>query len=109
MNHCRVFITNDTGLDFDKAKQFGTLVPIVVGSVDVFHPERVKKTVEKALQDFDARKDFLLVCGASLTAAFALAFIALNADDGRKEDNVLVKFLMFDSKRADYFVRTVPV
>lgn len=109
MTHSKVYITNDTGLKFDKATAFGALVMCVVGKVDVFHPDRVKKMVDDALENFDARKDFLLVAGASLPAAFALSFLTLHADDGRKEEEVLIKFLMFDSKRSEYFVRTVPI
>lgn len=105
----KVYITNDTGLDFEKAKRFGLLCACTHGSVDVFHPERVQEQIQDALETFDAAKDYLLLAGTALPAAFAMAYLSLHADDGRNEDKVKIQLLMFDSRKRDYFVRTVEV
>lgn len=110
----RVFATNDTGLDFDPAKKYGELIPLIIGNVDIFHPERVKRTVEVGLRDFKVTEDYLLVCGASIVAAFALAHLALHAISTVKEGPVFnggvpIKFLLYDSKRKEYFERIVEV
>lgn len=106
----RVFISHDNGqLDFTKAKAFGEIVPVFTGRVDIFHPERVKASVEKGLEKFDASKDYILLSGSTLPSAFALAWLVLHAEDGRKADDVIVKFLIFDAKRDNYFSRSVKI
>lgn len=106
----KVYITNDTGQDFRRAEQFGDLVRLSKGPVDIWRPDDLKKTIHAKLAGFDAKEDFVLVCGATIVSAFVGAWLALRADG--KEDGkggVLIKFLLFDSKTHDYFVRTVAV
>lgn len=99
----KVYITNDTGLDYRKAEGYGELVPLTVGPVDVFRPELTKRMIEHGLSQWTA-EDYLLVSGSSLAAALAAAYLATAGDT---DEEAVVKFLLFDAKGRDYFVRTI--
>ena len=101
----RVFITNDTGLDYSAAESYGQLVPVTRGSVDVFHPDRCQDEVSAALVTFNPARDLLLVSGAALAAVFATWFLSITFTT--EEAPALIKLLLFYSKRRTYFVRTV--
>ena len=107
MRNPRVYITNDTGLSFEKAEAYGELVRVTKGSVDMFRPHEVQNTINKMLSDFDASIDFLLPSGATIATGFAMAYLALHADDGKDRDAATLKLLLFDSKSRDYLLRTV--
>jgi glyoxylate carboligase len=100
----RVYITNDTGLDFTKAEAYGELCRLTYGPIDIFRPEATKREIELKLSAFRNAEDYLLVSGSSLAAAFAAAFLATCGDS---DEEAVVRFLLFDSKRREYFVRTI--
>lgn len=96
----KVYITNDSGLDFSKAEKFGQLVKLTNGPVDVFRPHMIQREVESNIKQFDRSLDYLLVAGAALPVGFAFAWLCV-------EEGGTVKLLIFDAKKADYMVRTI--
>ena len=96
----RVFITNDTGLDFTKAERYGELVRLTSGSVDRFHPDRVEEDIRAALTAF-GRDDFLLLTGDTLVN-FLVALVLCDVTLGDT-----VRLLLYDPRKRDYFVRTI--
>jgi len=64
-NNSRVFVINYTRKDMSDAKQYGTLISITEGNVDVFNLDRLTWTLEDALDKhtFDLNRDYILLSG----------------------------------------------
>jgi hypothetical protein len=93
----KVYIANDPGtLDFSGAKQFGELVFITKGTVDIFNPDRLMRDIHIKLKDWDA-EDYLLLSG-SIVISFLTALMLQTKN---------VRLLIFDSKSRKYVCRTL--
>lgn len=102
----KVFITNDSGQNYQAAEQFGDLVRLTRGPVDIFHPNLVQRIITSKLEEgFDNLRDFVLIAGAALPCALLFAELALRGKP--TSDAVLIKCLMFDVKTQKYILRTV--
>lgn len=94
----RVFVTNDPGdLDLTKAAQYGTLVVMTRGKLNVYHPGEVITQVDGHLQGF-TDDDFLLMCGGALSILSAGLMLP---------DLPRVKLLLYDSREREYFIRSI--
>lgn len=101
----KVYICNDTGLDFTKAQNFGELVRVTNGPLNMFRPGIIKAEVQHAMQDFNLKEDYLLPAGGALAVGFAFHWLALyGATD---DEEATVKLLLFDSKTREYVARSV--
>lgn len=94
----KVFITNDAGLDFRAAEQFGQLVRCTTGKLNVYSPDRVAAEMQRALSVF-REGDYLLPVGGALSMIFAGMYLP----DHLKR----VQLLVYDAKLAVYIVRTI--
>lgn len=95
----KVFIVNQAGHDFSKAKEFGTLVPITTGNINVFRPDRDLFRIQQELLDFDFTTDFLLLSGNVLANALAAAFLVNSCGE---EIHWTLNLLIYDAKHQRY-------
>lgn len=123
-NKPRVFVVHINGQDFSKAEAFGALVPILEGPVSPFMPDRLRALCEEKLDTFTSN-DYLLLSGNALGCAFAweAAVDVVNAKlDAyvwpseeaasayvRTAPRAVVRLLLFDAKKREYFVRSLDV
>ena len=75
-NAARVFVINHIGKDMSDAKQYGTLIPITEGNVDVFNLDRMQWTIRDCLVKFayNPGVDYILLSGG-LPLNFLVGFI----------------------------------
>ena len=95
----RVFIPNASEERHPQAwtetPQWGTPVFITTGAVDTHRPDRLMDDMRLALGDFNPDEDLIMVVGAVLTTALALACVAVNGC-GR------VRLLVWDGRQQTY-------
>lgn len=103
----RVYVTNSTGQDFSKASEFGDIVYLTEGKLDMFRPHTVQKDIERKLEKFEFDLDYVLPAGNSLSSVFAFAYLA--REGGEDDEPLNVKLLLFDAKKRDYICRTVEI
>lgn len=111
----KVFICNDTGLDFTAAARFGELVRVTRGPLNMFRPHLIQREVEEVLNSFDFANDYLLPAGGALAVGFAMAWCALHGEAPERgvidqllgDGAVTVKLLLYDSKTREYVARSV--
>lgn len=89
----KVFIVNQAGHDFDKAKKFGELVYVTTGNINVFRPDRTFFSIKESLSKF-TKDDYLLLSGNT----FGNVLAALAAVENINKINLLV----YDAKNLDY-------
>ncbi len=90
----KVYIVNQAGHDFEKAKRFGDeLVPVTQGNINVFRPDRTLYALKNALKHFGA-EDFLLLSGNTL--GNVLAALAVT------QEIAVINILVYDAKNNDY-------
>lgn len=93
----KVFVINDSGQDFKKAKRFGELVVVTSGRVPIFNGLTTCEEISKGLKDFDISEDYLLIVGPPMLTAFSVLEVA--------HKGPFIKVLMFDAKQQNYTVR----
>lgn len=97
----KVFVVNDSGHDFSKAKRFGELVPITQGKINIYQPQRDLIEVEKCLGEFSNKEDYLLLSGNTL----GNMLVALTLFVMLKVKSIML--LVYDTKTQDYLQHTV--
>lgn len=100
----KVFIVNRAGHDFSKAKEFGTLVPVTSGNINVFRPDRDLYKIQRALDDFDYTQDFLLLSGNVLANALSVARLVNCLGE---EALWNINLLIYDAKHQRYMKHTL--
>ena len=93
-----VWVTNDPGHNFTDAERYGTLRVLTKGVVDIFNPDRLRRTLEEQLAYFNAAEDLLLLSGAVMTCALSVGVLARDMVSP-------LKLLVFDAKTRTYVVR----
>lgn len=80
----KVFVTQETNVDFGKAEEFGDLVFLTDGRRDDFHNiaksqhnERLIAHLRQGLQDFDGLKDWLVITGSPYVCAAMFALLGM--------------------------------
>lgn len=73
-NARRVYITNYVSHDYEAAKEYGRLVPVVKGSPGDLPPEKLEAQIHAILADTDSN-DYLLLSGNLLATTLAVAFM----------------------------------
>lgn len=91
-----VFIANKSFHDYTRASQFGNLVSLTVGNVDLKATDRLEERIQHGLRNSEP-DDILLLGGAPIIATLAQAYLM------RKHGAVNV--LYHDPGRADYVLR----
>lgn len=94
-NNARVFIVNYIGKDMSDAKQYGTMIPITEGNVDVFNLDRLVWTIKDALDrhEYNPDHDYILLSGG-LSLNFSIGLIAAKYDK--------INLLLWDAKNRRY-------
>ncbi len=102
INGSKVFVVNYNDKDMKDAKQYGVLIPITEGNVNVFDIERLTLTIEEILEkyNFDGKKDYLLLCGGQ-PINFTLGVLVSKYNK--------VKLLLWDAKKRIYIKRTFKI
>jgi len=97
----RVLIVNKAGHDFSQAEKFGDLVPVTVGNINIFRPDRNLFEVGEALQNFDYKVDYLLLSGNVLANLMAASTLFL------RDKIKSLKMLIYDAKNSEYIEHTI--
>jgi len=65
MQDSRVFVVNHVGKDMSDAKQYGMLIPVTEGNVDVFNLDRLLYTLKDILgtYHYNHKEDYILLSG----------------------------------------------
>lgn len=93
----KVFILNKAGHDYSRAQKWGALVPVIVGNMNVFRPDRSLFAIKEKLVDFNSEKDYLLLSGNTFGNVLSVMFI-VHCIDNIKRINLLV----YDAKNVEY-------
>jgi hypothetical protein len=95
VTNARVFVINYIGKDMSDAKQYGTLIPITEGNVDVFNIDRLLFTMRDILErySYQPEKDFILLSGG-LSLNWAMGMICSKYEKGN--------LLLWDAKNRKY-------
>lgn len=94
----KVYILNKAGHDYSNANQYGELIAVVSGNMNVFRPDRSLYAIKEKLENFDPDNDFLLLSGNTFGNALAVMFIMNHLKDKVKRVNLLV----YDAKNVEY-------
>ncbi len=94
-----VYISNYHPYDFSLAKEYGKLVPVTKGSVNIFKLEDLQKDVENALNKFDNKKDYLLLVGNLVVNILCVTYILSKFP--------FVRCLIYGAKKHDYTCVTI--
>lgn len=70
----KVFITNRGWHNYDKAAQYGELVAVTIGHVDLSATDRLEEKIQFSLRAADSA-DYLLLSGAPVINALAQAYL----------------------------------
>lgn len=95
LSKSRVFVINYIGKDMSDAKQYGTMVPITEGNVDVFNTDRLLYTMKSTMDNhaYDPKTDFILLSGG-LPLNFCMGAIIAKYKK--------VNLLLWDAKNRKY-------
>lgn len=98
----KVYIVSNNGFDFDPAKEFGELVFLTTGYVNVHENfEDYKKKFVNILKEFQPQTDYLLLVGVNLLNVLAYSAI-------REVDNVQpIKVLQWNANQNKYVEYTL--
>lgn len=103
-----VWITNDSGNDYSKAAAFGVVRSCSKGPQNIFAPHEIRREVAESVGAFDPAKDIVLVSGNLMATAFWFSeFVKRWHPDITEKEFPLLRVLMWDSKKKEYFVQTV--
>lgn len=97
----KVFITNKKSQDFSKAVKFGDLIPITVGTVNIFNVESLQRLIKDNIKNFNPVSDYLLIAGNSIVATFVTLELTRSYPDST------LQILIYDGVNNDYVVRQV--
>ena len=104
----RVFVTQESLLDFSKAAAFGSLVFVSVDRRDdladpmkmAVHNDRVIALLKKGVQDFRVDQDYIILTGSPYVNAIIMASL------GRRGLKT-IRFLRWNNKVSNYQLVTV--
>lgn len=94
----KVYVVNDSALDFSPAEKFGTLVMCSKGRFDRFDLNQMHRELSDAMKD-SAPEDFILL--TSLTAMCCVACAIFASQHGQ------INLLLYLSQEQDYLPRTI--
>ncbi len=99
----KVFILNKAGHDYSRASQWGELVPVVSGNMNVFRPDRSLFIIKEQMAKFDPEKDYLLLSGNTFGNVLSVMYLMHNLKDSIKRVNLLV----YDAKNVEYLLHVL--
>lgn len=94
----KVYIVNDAGHDFNPALQYGELVPLTAGDLNVLQVDRIASRMREVMFNM-AQTDYLLLTGHAALIAIAVS-VALSLND-------VVNILIYDAKNHCYTPRRI--
>lgn len=96
----KVYICNYAGYDYSSAREFGKLVPVTKGTVNIFKKDRLAYEISEALKEFNPREDFLLFGGNIVINVIAVTLLLSKHNE--------VACLVYGAKKGDYVPMTIP-
>lgn len=105
MSTGKVYIVNKAGHDFSNAEKFGELVPVTVGNMNVFRPDRPLFQIETVLKEFDPENDYLLLSGNVFANVLSVTSIILQR--AAFAEDFQIRFLVYDAKNQKYLVHVL--
>jgi len=103
MEDSKVYILNKAGHDYSGAQQWGELVAVVSGNMNVFRPDRSLFTIKEKLEKFDPEKDYLLLSGNTFGNVLSVMYIMHLLKDNIKRVNLLI----YDAKNVEYLLHVL--
>ena len=96
----QVFIVNHINKNMKDANQYGALIPLTEGSVNVFNTERMVFELDQKLTDykFNHEEDYILLSGSTVLN-FIVGFLLSKYKQ--------IKLLIWDAKNQRYVLREV--
>lgn len=91
-----VFLVNDAGQDFSKLKEYGTIVPLSLGKLNILDFPGITKMFREKL-DHSIHTDYLAVSGHAVLSSIASCIM--------QHRHGVVNFLIFGSRYEDYCYR----
>ena len=92
----KVYVVNHGSLNYENAKQYGTLVHVTEDKFPIFKITYLTETLKDRLKDFK-EDDYLLLSGPAWLNIVASSILMTKYDS--------IKFLIFDAKQQEYVVR----
>lgn len=106
MEQARVFITQETNLNFGPAEKFGPVTFLTRDDLNnikgSLHNERVANDIATRLDDFDHSKDFVVIAGSPYISALVFMILA-------RKGVRTVKVLRWDNRDYDYIPMFIDV
>jgi len=97
-----VYVINaKNDLDYSGAKEFGTLIPVTYGAVNIYNPTKMIESLETVLKNFE-EGDYLLLSGNCLPVYVSVVYLMQNRPD-ILQHNILV----YDVRAREYVAHTV--
>ena len=94
----KVWVVNYSGHKIHKAKQYGEIVILTRGKVNVFQGDRLMYELVEQMKDI-IEEDYILISGTPILNVFVLT-IALTLI-GK------VNYLLYDARDNEYYIRTL--
>lgn len=94
----KVWIVNSAGHNFDAAKQYGELIPLTVGRVNIFNVERLLNEFKGKLASYE-KGDWILLSGNVVLNVLAVAIVLAKHGE--------VRMLLYDVIKKEYVPREI--
>lgn len=94
----RVYVTNQSHHDTSKAGQYGKLIYVTEGKVNIFRTDDLIDELKEKLKDFK-QDDFLVYTGNSVVCSLCLSILLTKHN--------IVKILIFNNHSLEYVLRQV--